>query len=170
LSDYKIFDNFLPDNEFQAIYNTVKKAEFGWAYNEYVSEYGNVKDENFYFTHTMYAWGSPTCPSFNEVIIPVEKVLREKANIQIKAMLRMKANLYTRTETLIQHGMHMDYDYSHTACILGMNDCDGFTILENKSKIESKANRMLIFDGSNKHCSTSCTDQKVRINISFNLL
>ena len=27
MSDYKIFDNFLPDNEFQAIYNTVKKAD-----------------------------------------------------------------------------------------------------------------------------------------------
>lgn len=170
MSNYKIFDNFLEDADFQAIYNTVKKGEFGWSYNEFVAVYRDKGDNNFYFTHTMYDSAAPSCISFHEIIVPVEKVLREKANIQIKAMLRMKANLYTRTETLVQHGVHKDYEYSHTACILGMNDCDGFTILENKDKIESKANRMLIFDGSKEHCSTSCTDQKARINISFNIL
>ena len=100
----------------------------------------------------------------------MEGALRQKADIDIKALVRVKCNLYTRTEKIVQHDMHKDYDYSHTACILGINDCDGFTIFENGDKIESKANRMLIFDGLDKHCSTTCTDKKARININFNFL
>jgi len=37
-----------------------------------------------------------------------------------------------------------------------------------KNKVESVENRLLLFDPSETHNSTSCTDEKVRVNINFN--
>ena len=45
---------------------------------------------------------------------------------------------------------------------------DGFTVLHDGTKIESKRNRLLLFDGSKPHHSTNCTDDWRRININFN--
>ena len=39
---------------------------------------------------------------------------------------------------------------------------------EDGTKIESVANRVLLFDSSRPHSSTRCTDQKVRVNINLN--
>jgi LmbE family N-acetylglucosaminyl deacetylase len=36
------------------------------------------------------------------------------------------------------------------------------------AEIKSIENRVLLFDPSTEHHSTTCTDQKVRININFN--
>ena len=76
--------------------------------------------------------------------------------------------MFPNTEKLHEHGMHVDYDYPHKAAILSINTCDGYTKLEDGTKIDSVANRMLIFDGSTLHTSTNTTDQTVRININFN--
>ena len=42
--------------------------------------------------------------------------------------------------------------------------------LEDGTKIDSIANRMLIFDGAEKHCSTTTTNVPVRINININYI
>tara|TARA_R100001129_G_C5252643_1_gene228799 strand:- start:183 stop:692 length:510 start_codon:yes stop_codon:yes gene_type:complete len=167
---YKVIDNFLPDKEFEKIVNIIMNPTFGWHFNECVTWSDPEADDNFYFTHTLYDWGSPQCPHFGDVFPVVEGCLSQKEDIDVRAIVRVKCNLYTRTEKILQHEMHEDYKYSHTACILGINDCDGFTIFEKGGKIESKANRMLIFDGQDQHCSTTCTNKKARININFNLL
>ena len=64
--------------------------------------------------------------------------------------------------------MHIDYDYVHTAAIFSLNSCDGFTMLEDGTRIDSKANRMLIFEGSQLHGSTTTTDSWARCNININ--
>ena len=76
--------------------------------------------------------------------------------------------MYPNTETLKEHGMHTDYNYPHKASILYINTCDGYTKFEDGTKIDSVANRMLIFDGSKLHTSSTTTDQPVRMNINFN--
>ena len=75
--------------------------------------------------------------------------------------------MYPNTEILKEHGMHIDYKFSHTAGILSINTCDGYTKLEDSTKIDSIANRMLIFDASNPHAPSTTTDQPVRVNINF---
>ena len=49
-----------------------------------------------------------------------------------------------------------------------INTNNGFTILEDGEKIETKENRMLLFDASKKHKSTTCTDNIYKCNIIFN--
>ena len=53
---------------------------------------------------------------------------------------------------------------------LSLEGVFGFTFFEDKTKVGSKENQMLFFDGSKPHASTTCTDQQVRINIGFNYL
>ena len=84
-------------------------------------------------------------------------------------MIRCKANLYTRTPEIIEHTMHTDFDFEHIGALFSLNTCDGYTLLEDGTKINSVANRMLIFDASKKHASTTCTNQNTRMNINFNL-
>ena len=103
------------------------------------------------------------CSSHIDKIIPI----LEKLNI--KSMIRAKANLYPYSgKTLYEHEMHMDYEFPHYAALLSLNTCDGYTKLEDGTKIESVANRMVIFDASQKHCSTTTTSDFARINININ--
>jgi hypothetical protein len=114
----------------------------------------------FYFIHMVYDY--TILSPFYEVIKPYRKPF------DIKALIRIKINMYPNAETLKEHGMHYDYDYSHKAAILSINTCDGYTKLEDGTKIDSVANRMLLFDGQTLHTSSNTTDQTARININFN--
>lgn len=82
--------------------------------------------------------------------------------------MRIKINMYPNTEILKEHGMHSDYTFPHKTGLFSINTCDGYTKLEDGTKIDSVANRMLLFDGSNPHSSSTTTDQPVRVNININ--
>ena len=64
--------------------------------------------------------------------------------------------------------MHNDMSYSQFGCILSLNTCDGYTKLKDGTKIDSVANRVLLFDPSEEHCSTTTTNVSARININLN--
>ena len=81
---------------------------------------------------------------------------------------RIKINFYPNTSELHEHDMHRDYAHTHKGALLSLNTCDGYTKLKDGTKIDSVANRMLVLDSSELHCSTTCTDQPVRLNINFN--
>ena len=85
-----------------------------------------------------------------------------------KSLIRIKANLYPKTDKIIEHDFHADFDFSHKSGLYSLNTNNGFTIMEDEEKIESVANRMIIFDASKLHKSTTCTDENFRANIVFN--
>jgi hypothetical protein len=99
-----------------------------------------------------------------------EKLIPVFQTLGAKALIRTKINLYPNTETLHEHPMHTDYDFSHSAAILSLNTCDGYTKLKDGTKIDSVANRILFFDGSEEHCSTTTTNVPARINININFV
>ena len=49
-----------------------------------------------------------------------------------------------------------------------LNTCNGYTKLEDGTKVFSVENRALFFDSYTPHCSTSCTDKLYRSNININ--
>jgi hypothetical protein len=49
-----------------------------------------------------------------------------------------------------------------------LNTCDGFTSLDDGTKIESIENRLLLFDSNKPHASSTCTNAKARFNMNFN--
>ena len=88
--------------------------------------------------------------------------------IEVKAVIRIKVNLYTNVNEFIENEYHIDYPYEHKGAILYLNTNNGYTILEDGTEIESIENRLLKFEPHKRHKSTHCTDVKRRMNINFN--
>ena len=72
------------------------------------------------------------------------------------------------TPKIVYHDPHVDIPWQHKGAIFYVNTNNGVTVLEDGTEIESIENRLLLFDSSKEHSSTSCTDAKVRVNINFN--
>ena len=87
--------------------------------------------------------------------------------MDIKRLIRIKLNLYTRTDYLVHHDDHIDFPHSHKGAVFSLNTCDGFTVIDG-DEISSVANRMVFFDPSILHHSTNCTNKPYRMNINFN--
>ena len=83
-------------------------------------------------------------------------------------IIRMKVNCFPATSQVYEHLTHTDYDYPHKGALLCLNTCNGYTKMEDGTKIESVANRMIFFDTSKPHSSTTCSDQPKRCNIVIN--
>ena len=101
---------------------------------------------------------SPECHIFIDILNQLE----------VKSLIRIKANLYPSTDNIEYQSEHIDYDYEHNGAIFYLNTNDGFTTLEDGTKIEPVENRILLFDPSKPHNSTTCTNDKCRVNVNFN--
>jgi len=152
----KISDNFLPEEWFSVIRDFTLSESMPWFMQSGVARSG---DQDSYFTHTFYEDGQYS--PFYEL---VEPILLE---LKIESILRVKANLYPRTEKLYEHKPHFDYEEPNQGCVFYVNDNNGFTRFEDQI-VESKANRVAIFDGTKLHNSTTCTDQIARVTINLN--
>ena len=108
-------------------------------------------------------------PGLNTILVRsrlfVEPILNK---IDHRVLIRCKANMYPSTPVITHHDPHVDLEYEHKGAIFYFNTINGVTVLEDGTEIESIENRLLLFDSSKKHNSTSCTDAKVRVNINFN--
>ena len=87
-----------------------------------------------------------------------------------EALFRVKANLYTVTPMIIEHGYHMDYQVPkpNTTSVFYVNTNDGYTKFRDGTVIDSVANRLLTFPTSTEHTSSSCTNAPYRISINLN--
>jgi len=154
---YKIYDNFLEEDEFLKIKNSILNSEFSWNLTPNVSNLQeNLKiTSSYYFTHLFETY---------EIF---ESLLNKLNPTKI---IRIKANLYPSTEQIEKHSNHIDYDYENIGAIYYLNTNNGLTILGDTVKVESVKNRLLLFDASRPHCSTTCSDDKCRVNVNLNFL
>ena len=159
---YEVIDNYLPQEQFENIRDIMMGSNFPWYYNPNVAHENEDKYINsMYFTHT-FCIDSVATSGFFDSILP----LLRKMNV--KAMVRVKGNMYPNVGSLLENDRHVDFDFPHKAAIFYINTNNGPTTLEDGTKIESVENRILFFDPSKEHYSTHCTDQKIRVNININ--
>ena len=76
--------------------------------------------------------------------------------------------LNPRTSEVITRKFHVDTNEKCKTAILYLNTSDGYTEFEDGSRVDSRANRMVIFDSQTMHRGTTCTNQKTRVVINFN--
>ena len=168
-SDYEVIDNFLDEEYFDKLVTTFVANIDGvndimpWFMRRTVAEDGLIQGNLFYMTHSVYDENIPMTQHYETILPLLEK-------LGTRCLLRLKANFYPNTHILYEHPMHIDYDFSHYGAILSLNTCDGYTKLEDGTKIDSIANRILLFDSSKKHCSTTTTNTFARINININFI
>jgi hypothetical protein len=168
---YKIIDNLLSKSDFENIQNIMSGSDFPWFLHHKVKK-DIVLDQksevyNFQFIHSFYNNFAPTS-QFAEMLNPLLE------RIDPAAIMRIKANLTPSTPEIIEYGMHTDYGLNNTtnhsgkSAVFYVNTNNGYTIFENGDKVESVANRLLIFDPKMMHSGSSSTDVKNRIVINLN--
>ena len=156
----KIYKNFLPKDIFKKLKNTMMGEYFPWYFNDYVSNF--QKEDNFQFTFHFVKDGDFTCwGDWKDIMLPVLK------KIKYKKINRVKANLLTRTNKIMEHGFHIDQDIGTTG-ILYLDNSNGYTKFENGKKIKSEENKYIEFNSALNHTGSSCTDEKRRVVINFN--
>ena len=172
--DLKVIDNFLPENDFNTLINTTINRRDGFQTEfRVISNVENpgVHDENYwswYLVNMIYYEDIPQneiYPNICNLFIP-----RFQHIANFKTMIRIKMNAYPHTDVVKEHEKHIDFDYEHTGAIFSLNTCDGYTKFSDGTKVESLANRIVFFDASKKHQSTTTSNAKLRYNINFNFL
>ena len=160
--NYKVVDNFLPKENFIELKKVLMGSSFPWYYYPNISNKNIVsKGSLFYMMHLFY----DNEPNSNQYQIIKENLL---SFIDIKSLIRVKANLYPNQNIRDIGEMHADFNYKHKGAIFSINTNNGGTLLKDGTVINSVENRILFFNPSIKHDSLNCTDEKARINININ--
>ena len=102
--------------------------------------------------------------------VQIHSIGQSNKHHYIKALIRIKVNFYPHSKELIEHAPHTDDTFSHMGAVFSLNTCDGFTRLSDGSIIDSVENRIVFFDASTSHNSTTTTTDIGRYNINFNFI
>ena len=172
--DLKIIDNFLDVSEFSTlINNTIGRSDGHQTEFRVVSNVENfgVREEDYwswYMVHMIYCHDMPQneiYPNICNLFIP-----RFQHIANFKTMIRIKMNAFPYTNVVKEHERHVDFSYEHIGAVFSLNTCDGYTKFSDGTKVESVANRIVFFDASKFHHSTTTSNAKLRYNINFNFL
>ena len=171
--DLKVIDNFLHENDFEMLVNNTinrndgRQIQFRVVSN--VENFGAIEENwSWYMINMLYLKDTPQneiCGKIYEMFVPKFK---ELANF--KTMIRIKINAYPYTNIVKEHKKHIDFDFFNIGAVFSLNTCDGYTKFADETKVESVANRIVFFDASKKHQSTTTSNAKLRYNINFNFL
>ena len=156
----KTIDNFLEPEAYLQLVKVIMEARFPW---NFVNGKSEIRDGDFQFTHLFVDDGGKIISPYYKILFPILKKMNPEK------IYRIKANLTTKKETNHKSLMHTDtkLDDIKTA-VYYCNSNNGSTLFQNGKRIDSKANRIVIFDGHQKHCGVHCTDQNRRVVINFN--
>jgi len=146
---YKVIDNYLKDEDFNFVKEQIYSMDFPWFHNNEITNAGVSIGNNYYQIHILYDNNRPNSKYFD--------TLMTHFNF-FNGLYRIKVNMYPNQGKFIEHQSHTDYEFEHKGALFSMNDCNGYTKLEDGTKIESKANRMLFFDPTKSHSSTNTTN------------
>ncbi len=161
-----VVDNFLSVREFKDLQNHIISPN-GIQFTIQPTVSDDTDDEYWcwYAQHLVFNDGMPITQTYNRLY----QIFRNKLP-DFRAFIRIKINFYPHTEVLREHPKHTDADYSHKAAVFSLNTCDGFTRMHDGSIIDSVENRIVFFDASKEHNSTTTTNFHGRYNINFNYL
>ena len=178
--NYIIIDNFLSSKDSKIIINSLCANNFEWSFTSGIARNSDdpinnhndqsdtfqkqlreYKKDDYMFNHTFFADQPFFMSKRINLMYPI------LSQLKIGMLYRIKANLYARTEKIVEHDWHTDMEEEHFSAIYYVNTNNGKTLIKDIGEIESVENRMLIFKGNLLHASTSASDTN-RININFN--
>ena len=177
MSDIKIIDDFLPEKEYRTIYQYFVDSEFGYEGQScpwYWVDGTSYFDDGYYmFVNLCYGNYTITNPTMFNLLLPFT------VKLKVQAYFRIKANLTLPVQTQqmdVSSQFHVDnpdcLEEGHCpmmTAIFYVNTNNGGTLFEDGTKVESVANRLLIFPCHMKHAAMPHTEgSKNRIVINFN--
>jgi len=169
---YKIIDN-LCGAEVNDNLHRQTVTEWQWAFNPFKvrpTDQNSLYDYQFvHKLHSIFEQGYS--PHWNDIIPVIAKL---NVNVNIGAFRRVKANLQVAQKDVVYGGFHHDLtgkgipDENLFIAIYYVNTNNGYTEFEDGTKIDSIADRLIVFKNDIKHRGVSQTDTKQRIVINFN--
>ena len=162
-----IITDALSKEQFQGISDIMFSDKFPWFYQDHlVHPHQANTDERLQiqFVHKFHEVSNiVTGPELWNMLIPIFTVL------QPHTFLRVKANNIPSQSEIVTHGMHCDVSVplSYTA-IFYCNTNNGYTLFEDGTKVDSVANRMVLFEGNRLHTGATQTDERFRYVVNFN--
>ena len=124
---YEEIPNFLDQKYFDHLYAIINqgKSQFYWNFQEEVAYKGDVSPDSkdaFYFIHPVFNELGPQS-GFHKELQPLYEQLG------VRALLRTRVIMYVNQGRFMVHSPHIDYNYPHSAALLYMNTCNGYTLL-----------------------------------------
>ena len=157
---FKIIDNYLSVDDHFNLKTLMESQSFPWFFQNGCVIEQNNKLFDYQFVHIFYGNYSYNSNYFNNL-----KPLLER--LKPNALIRIKANLNPVNNKIIKSEEHVDQDFKCKVALYYINDNNGYTIIGDK-KVESKSNRMVLFNSNQKHCGTNSTNCNNRMVINFN--
>jgi hypothetical protein len=164
-SEYQVIDNFLDQEYFDTIKNTLTSLDMNWFYRDNMT----TDDEHgmCYFTHNFFLKNVVYSPYFNLL----EPFL---AKLNISALIEVRSNMTISKNDTYESSWHIDNpDKNSKTVILYLTTCNAKTLMNVEKEIieiDSVENRALIFDTKISHKMKSATDAKRRIIINLNYI
>ena len=164
----RVVDNFLAEEDFKLAQALIMDYGFPWMWNDsFTKEVGLADPDEFQFVHLFYDPLSGVVTDYPRWI-DIVKPYGDKMNPI--SLMRIKANLNVATIEHITREFHTDFKVKCTTAIAYMNTNNGYTLFEDGTKVESKENRVVMFDSQMRHAGIPCTDEKRRVVINFNFI
>lgn len=160
----KIIEDFLPHNKWQENHNLFMTEEARWTYKSVPS------DPNSFFFQQVYD-PKMKLTSYMTAIEPIlEKIdYKEIINARTNLLPRMDSNYsFTKVDGAGLHNDH-GFDFEYTTIIYYINTTNGGTYFQDGTVIQSKANRLVIFNGHILHRQIYQTDEKIRVATNINI-
>ena len=157
----KIIDNFLEEDDFIRIQSLMLSDKFTWNFS--IVDERSYEIDDYHFSHVF----NPE-DNFFGLTIPFIDKMQEHSDV--RKIIKIKANLQPRTNNNIIQSFHTDFptDWKNKTAVYYLNTCNGYTLFSDKTKVESIANRFVMFDGHLEHTGVTCTDEPARFVINFN--
>jgi hypothetical protein len=161
---FKVIDNFLNKENFKTIQNSVlNNSFFPWYFSNYTDYFGEKGLDKGKYTHTVYENNNSNSKYYDLLLPTIEK-------LKCVSLINIKLNSTNYAEKIIEGTYHVDNKYRNTkTAIYYLNTNNGYTkFKENKKKINSVENRIIIFNSSLEHLGTNTTNDKRRVVLNFN--
>ena len=170
MSKIQVFDNFLSEEDFEGLKQIFDRS-IPWTFSKVLEIDDDLicdQKYNYQYVHGVYIKQEPVSRYFDNTIPFLTK-------LKARALVRCKVNSICREEEIVIHGFHTDIEYPEEhptgldgmkTAILYLNTNNGFTCFEDGTKIESVANRCVIFPAHYKHSGTTCTDSVRRLALN----
>lgn len=160
------------------IEDTFASEHFSWFWNSSVTYSNEVHDakNDFQFIHCLFRNGAITSEYFDVVRI-IMHLFESKTGIDIKGIVRAKANLMTKSiwsEEDLNNSIHTDYENdNYVSLIYYVSDSDGDTVIydnDRKTIVDTVApikGNLIYFKANQPHRPTPPSKHKRRIVINI---
>ena len=177
MSEIQIVDQYLNPKDHEQLQSIMLQREFPWTLAQKTGDMdmdGKSTDPlNTQLNHWFVDFRNAHYSPFFKYVLPIVNQQR------IIGISRIKANLQLCTEKPIESDYHVDLSLRYgiadipephpTNIIYYVNTNNGYTEFETGEKVESVANRAVIFPNSVRHRGVSQTDTHYRTVINLNV-